>query len=464
MMKRSRKMNLKYSATKLIFALAFAPMMALAQPKEQIIDQVAAVAGSKILLKSEIEAQYQQLILQGAKDDGDLRCRVADQLLLNKLLLNQAILDSVEVNDGQIDGELDRRINYMIGQLGSQTKLEEYYEKSIPEIRDEFRPLIKDQLLTQNMQGSVTKNVNISPADVRDFYNSIPKDSLPFINAEIEYGQIIIDVPVSDEEKKRVKERLEGYRKRVLNGEDFATLAILYSQDGSAKNGGELGFVGRGDFVPEFESAAFRLRAGEVSEVVETKFGFHLIQMIERRGEQINARHILIKPTFGAEDIAKAKAKADSLHAQILAKTISFGDAAQKYSSDTDSRYNGGNVVNPRSGIARFEADEVDPGVFFQLEKMNIGEIAAPAQSLSAVGNTAFHILYLKSRSTPHTANLTDDYQRIQEAAQTQKENEVLEKWVNQKQKTTYIHVANEYSSCASLKRWLNKDEKQKNP
>ncbi|MFM8950309.1 MAG: peptidylprolyl isomerase, partial [Bacteroidota bacterium] len=289
-------MNLKYSATKILFALAFAPMVALAQPKEQIIDQVAAVAGSKILLKSEIEAQYQQLILQGAKDDGDLRCRVADQLLLNKLLLNQAILDSVEVNDGQIDGELDRRINYMIGQLGSQTKLEEYYEKSIPEIRDEFRPLIKDQLLTQNMQGSVTKNVNISPADVKAFYNSIPKDSLPFINAEIEYGQIIIDVPVSDEEKKRVKERLEGYRKRVLNGEDFATLAILYSQDGSAKNGGELGFVGRGDFVPEFESAAFRLRAGEVSEVVETKFGFHLIQMIERRGEQINARHILIKP------------------------------------------------------------------------------------------------------------------------------------------------------------------------
>ncbi|MFN5223874.1 MAG: peptidylprolyl isomerase [Bacteroidota bacterium] len=464
MMKHSRKMNLKYSATKILFALAFVPVMALAQPKEQIIDQVAAVAGNKILLKSEIEAQYQQLILQGTKDDGDLRCRVADQLLLNKLLLNQAILDSVEVNDGQIDGELDRRINYMINQLGSQTKLEEYYEKSIPEIRDEFRPLIKDQLLTQNMQGSVTRNVNISPADVRDFYNSIPKDSLPFINAEIEYGQIIIDVPVSEEEKKRVKERLEGYRKRVLNGEDFSTLAILYSQDGSAKNGGELGFVGRGDFVPEFESVAFRLRAGEVSEVVETKFGFHLIQMIERRGEQINARHILIKPTFGAEDIAKAKSKADSIHTEILAKRVLFGDAAQKYSSDTDSRYNGGNVVNPRSGIARFEADEVDPGVFFQLEKMSVGEIAAPAQSLSAVGNTAFRILFLKSRSTPHTANLTDDYQRIQEAAQTQKENEVLEKWVGQKQKTTYIHVANEYSSCVSLKRWSNNNEKQKNP
>lgn len=456
-------MNLRFTLNKL-FLLLLTCSAAWAQPKEQVIDQVAAVAGSKILLKSEIEAQYQQLVMQGAKDDGELKCRVADQLLLNKMLLNQAILDSVEVNDGQIDGELDRRINYMINQIGSQTKLEEYYEKSIPEIRDEFRPLIKEQLLTQNMQGTITRNVSVSPADVRDFYNSIPKDSLPFINAEIEYGQIIIDVAVNDEEKLRVKERLEGYRQRVLKGEDFATLAILYSQDGSAKSGGDLGFVGRGDFVPEFESAAFRLRAGEISEVIETKFGFHLIQLIERRGEQINVRHILIKPNFGMEDIAKAKTKADSIHAQIMANTISFGDAAQKFSSDTESRYNGGNVVNPRSGIARFEADEVDPAVFFQIEKMNVGELAAPIQALSSTGNTAFRILLLKSRTTPHTANLTDDYQRIQEATQTQKENETLEKWVNEKKKTTYVHIANEYLTCKSLQRWNQANNQTQNP
>ncbi|MFN5324832.1 MAG: peptidylprolyl isomerase [Bacteroidota bacterium] len=458
-------MNLRFSISALAAAivLLIAKDCALAQPKAQVIDQVAAVAGSKILLMSEIEAQYRQLLSQGAPDEPGLKCRVADQLLLNKLLLNQAILDSIEVNDGQIDGELDRRINYMISQLGTQARLEEYYEKSIAEIRDEFRPLIKDQLLTQNMQSKITGNVNISPADVREFYNSIPKDSLPFINAELEYAQIVLNVPVGEEEKKKLKDRLDGYRKRVLAGDDFATLAILYSQDGSAKNGGELDFVGRGEFVPEFESAAFRLRPGEISEVVETKFGFHIIQMIERRGEQINVRHILLKPSYGQTEINATLAKADSIYSRIMDKSITFQEAAQKFSSDTESRYNGGNVINPRTGIARFESDEVDPNVFFQLEKMNVGDISKPIQALSIEGNTAFRILYLKSRTAPHTANLNDDYQRLQQAAQTERENMALEKWVGQKKKVTYIQVAEEYKSCPSMTRWIEESLKTKN-
>jgi peptidyl-prolyl cis-trans isomerase SurA len=453
-------MNLRYSIS---LMLALASSAAFGQNQEQIVDQIAAVAGNKIVLKSEIESQYRLILNQGNSEDQNLRCRVADQLLLNKLLLNQAVLDSVEVSDGQIENELDRRINYMISQLGSQTRLEEYYEKSIPEIRDEFRPLIKDQLLSQNMQGNITRGITVSPADVKEFFNSIPKDSLPFINAEIEYAQIILNVPVGEAIKKEIKERLEKYRQRVLNGEDFSTLAILYSQDGSAKNGGELGFVGRGDFVPEFESAAFRLRAGEVSEVVETKFGFHIIQMIERRGEQINVRHILLKPTYGIEEINATKAKADSLHGLISSNQATFGDVAQKHSSDTDSRYNGGNVVNPRTGIARFEADEIDPEVFFQIEKMSPGELSKPIQALSSEGNTAFRILFLKTRSKPHTANLQDDYQRIQEATQTDKENKALEKWVEQRKKTTYIYVADEFLSCPTMKRWVQSDNKVKN-
>ena len=215
MRKHKIKMNLKYILSSF---LLLNTAIAAAQPNNGIVvDQIAGVVGSKILLKSEIEAQYGQLVLQGAKEDEDLKCRVADQLLLNKMLLNQAIIDSVEVSDGQVDGELDRRISYMIGQLGSQTKLEEYYNKSIPEIRDEFRPLIKDQLMTQNMQSKVTGNVSISPSDVRDFFNSIAKDSLPFINAEIEYAQIVINASVSAEEKARIKEKLEGFKKRIQN-------------------------------------------------------------------------------------------------------------------------------------------------------------------------------------------------------------------------------------------------------
>lgn len=453
-------MNLKY-IKHILFACSITISLAgnkvLAQP-EQVIDQVAAVIGTKILLKSEVETQYQQVLSQGVEDNDELKCRILDQLLVNKLLLNQAILDSVEVTDAQVDNELDRRIGYMVAQIGSEAKLEEYYEKSILEIRDEFKPLIKEQLLMQSMQGEVTKNVTVSPADVKEFYNSISEDSLPFINAEIEYAQIVINVPVSAEEKKNVKDKLETYKQRVANGEDFATLAVLYSQDGSSRNGGELGFVNRGDLVPEFEAAAFKLRKNEVSEIVETKFGFHIIQLIERRGEQINVRHILLKPNFVATDINKTFAKADSLYQKIKSDSISFSDAAQRYSDDGDSRYNGGNVVNQKTGTTRFEADEVDPTVFFQLEKMNIGEVSIPIQSLSAEGNTAFRILLLKARSTPHKANLSTDYQRIQQATLTEKENKILLDWVRKKKRTTFVQVSDDFKYCKSLEHWFEND------
>lgn len=428
----------------------------MAQP-EQIIDQVAAVIGGKTLLKSEIESQYQQIIAQGNDANPNLRCRIIDQLLINKLLLNQALLDSIEVTDSQVEGELDRRIGFMVNQIGSEARLEEYYEKSIPEIRDEFKPLIKEQLLIQMMQGKVTKNITVSPADVRNFFNSIPSDSLPFINAEMEYAQIVINVPVSSAEKARIREKLEGYRKRVLNGEDFATLAILYSQDGSSKNGGELGFVNRGELVPEFEASAFKLRKGEVSEIVESKFGFHIIQLIERRGEQINVRHILLKPSFGTTEINETFAKADSIYKAIKSDSLTFSEAAQRFSDDGDSRYNGGNVINQKNGTTRFETDEVDPTVFFQLEKMNTGEVSSPIQSLSAEGNTAFRILYLKTRTKPHKADLSTDYQRIQEATMTEKESKALNDWVKKKKTTTFVQVSEDFKTCDNLSQWFEK-------
>jgi peptidyl-prolyl cis-trans isomerase SurA len=459
MKKHLKKMNLKSIINTLsIFLVAIHCNLniATAQPVTgQIIDQVAGVVGNKILLKSEVEIQLRQIVSQGVAESDDLRCRIVDQMLTNKLLLNQAVLDSLEISESQVNNELDRRIGYMVNQIGSSEKLEEYYEKSIPEIRDEFKPLIKDQLLMQLMQSNVTKDISVSPADVKAFYHSIPTDSLPFINAEMEYAQIVINVPISADEKKRVKDLLESYRKRVLSGEDFATLAILYSQDGSARNGGELGFVGRGDLVPEFEAAAFKIKKGEVSEVIETKFGFHIIQLVERRGEQINVRHILIKPTFGQKEINQTFAKADSIYQLIKNDSLTFSEAAQKFSNDNDSKSNGGNVVNPKNGTPRFEADEVDPTVFFQLDKMTVKEISAPIQSLSSEGNTAFRILYLKSRAKPHTANLTEDYQRIQEATLTEKENKALIEWVKKKKKLTYVQVADEYKTCTNLSYWF---------
>jgi peptidyl-prolyl cis-trans isomerase SurA len=451
-------MSLRYTCSKLLLfaVLGFFSSPSAAQPIDMVIDQVSAVVGSKILLKSEIEGQYEQLITQGATAGDDLRCRLVEQMIINKMLVNQAILDSVEVTDGQVDNELDRRIGYMVNQIGSEEKLEEYYDKSILEIKDEFRPLIRDQMMAQQMQGRITKDVTVSPADVRTFYNAIPPDSLPFINAEIEYAQIVLNVPVSEAEKQKIRDRLDGYRKRVAEGEDFGTLAILYSQDGSARNGGELGFVTRGDFVPEFEAVAFKLRKDEVSEVVESRFGFHIVQLIERRGEQINVRHILIKPTFTADDIILTQLKADSLYSAIKNDSISFTDAAQRFSDDNDSRYNGGFVVNPQNGTTRFESDEVDPSVFFQLEKMEPGEISTPIQALSVEDKTAFKILLLKSRSEPHKANLTNDYQRIQEATLAEKESKALDEWVRKKRSATFVQISEDYRSCQNLETWYS--------
>lgn len=431
-----------------------------AQKGSMVIDKVCAKVGAEIVLMSEIENQYQQIISQGNYGSDDLRCRIIDQVLANKLILNQAKIDSVEVTDVQVNNELDRRIAYMVNQIGSEERLEEYYEKSIPEIRDEFKPLIRDQLLVQGKQSEITSAATVSPSDVKEFFNSIPPDSLPFIDSEIEYAQIVINVPVSREEKQRIREQLEGYKKRVEDGEDFATIAILYSQDGSARNGGELGFVSRGDLVKEFESAAFKLRKNEVSEVVESQFGFHIIQLIERRGERINCRHILIKPKFSKEDIDEALAKADSIYGVIKNDSITFSRAAQIFSEDKNSRYNGGNVVNPATGTTRFDADEVDPSVFFQLEKLEAGEISEPIQSLNSEGNTSFKILYLISRSEPHKANLEKDYQRIQDAARVDKENKVLEDWIDKQLESTFVELSDDYRECENLSRWYQEHDK----
>lgn len=422
----------------------------------KVIDQVAAVVGNKIILKSEIEQQYIQYTSQGNYANERVKCDILDQLLVNKLLLNQAILDSVEVTDAQVQDRLDRNMEYFIQQFGSQEKLETFYGKSTIELKDDYRPLVREQLQVQSMQQKVVKDVAVSPSEVKSFFESIPPDSLPYINAEVEYAQIVRTIPVSTAAKEQIKTKLLEYKKRVEKGEDFGTLAVLYSQDGSAKNSGELGFRNRGDLVAEFEAAAFRLKKNEISDVIETKFGYHLIQMIERRGEQINVRHILLKPEVANSDLINAKASMDSVVALIKTGTKTFSEIAQTFSDDIDTRYNGGNVVNSQNGTTRFESDQVEPTIFFQLDKMQPGETSAPILSTNEAGKQAYKLLYLKSRSNPHKANLTDDYQRLQEAALTAKQNKMLEDWVKKKSANIYIHITKDYQACSNLKAWMN--------
>lgn len=426
-----------------------------AQPGKTI-DAVIATVGNKIILQSEVESQYHQFLSQGNYADERIKCRILEQALLNKLLLHQAIIDSVAVSDAQIDEKINRNLEYYIKQFGSKEKLETFYGKSIIEIKEEYRPLIKEQLQIQSMQQKITKDVTVSPADIREFYQKIPPDSLPFINSEVEYAQIQITVAVNAKEKQRVREQLKQYRQRVLNGEDFAALAVLYSQDGSARKGGELGFHDRGDLVPEYEAAAFKLKPGEVSDVIETKFGFHLIQMIERKGEQFNTRHILIKPKVNNDDIEAARVKADSIYHILNTKVISFNDAATRYSDDQDTKNNGGNVFNPQTGNTRFETDQVDPAVFFHLDKLAQGEISQPVLTQTPEGNQVFRIYLLKSRSQPHRLNIEQDYQKLQEIVQESKSNAALAEWVRRKRKSVHVNITEKFRNCSGLELWLN--------
>lgn len=421
-----------------------------------VIDQVMATVGSKTILKSEIEKQYIQYVAQGSGDNEEMKCNIFDQLLLQKLLLNQSEIDSVTVSESQVEGELDRRMRFYIKQIGSEQKLEEYFHTTIRQLKAEFRDVIKDQLLVQTMQSKVTKDVTVTPADVREFFQSIPPDSLPYIDAELEIAQIVKRPPVSAEEKRAVKERLEDFRKKFMSGEaDFAVYAALYSEDpGSAKKGGELGFFERGTMVPEFEATAYNLKQGEISPVIETKFGFHIIQLIERRGDQINVRHILLQPKTNDDDLIRSVQVLDSLRKEILAGTISFDDAAQKFSDDEDTKNNGGLMINPETNTSKLSPDKIDRMLFFQVDSMPINRVSAPLPMQTGEGKAAYRLILVKSRTQPHKANLKDDYQKIQEVALQQKQNKVLSDWVEKKQKVTYVQINEEYNHCQLLESW----------
>jgi peptidyl-prolyl cis-trans isomerase SurA len=443
--------------TKIIALLLLAAPFLTATAQQQVIDEVVAVVGSKTILKSDIENQYAQFLATGNIPDESVKCRILEQMMISKLLLHQAILDSVEVSDEQVDSELDRKINYFIGQIGSQEKLEEYFKKSLVEIKAEYRELLREQLLTQTMQGKVTGSIAVTPSDVRNYYDRIPPDSLPYLNTDMQIAQITRKPPENKEEIKAVRERLEEIRQRILKGEEFSTMAVLYSIDPSSKKGGELGFVNRGDLVPEFESVAFSLKPNEVSGIVQTQFGYHIIQLIERRGNQINVRHILMKPRLREEDMAKAKAALDSVAEAVRKGTISFADAAAKYSDDEETKNNGGTMVNMQTGSSRFEADQLDPTLAFTLSKMKVGEISEPVIFQTPDGKQGYRLVLLKDRVDAHKANLKDDYQKIQSVALAEKQNNALKDWVSKKRSITFIHVGEGYRTCSETKDWLKK-------
>lgn len=417
---------------------------------QEVIDEIVAVVGDEIILKSDIESQFIQMRSQGfVSETRDAKCDILEEMLFQKLLLNQARADSVVVSSSEVDQEINRRLGVFINQYGSEKELEEVYGKSVAEIRADFRTIIRDQLLTQRMQMKLVNDVSVTPGEVREFYNSIPKDSLPIIDAYVEYSELVIEPEISREERNKTIEKLENIRQRIMDGESFSTLAVLYSEDqGSAMNGGELGFVSREDLVPEFAAVAFNLQdKNTVSRVVQSEFGYHIIQLIERRGTLINVRHILLTPEIGDEQIAKAEDKITEIYNKIIADSISFTEAVRKY-SDAETKFNEGVVANPYTGTRQIQRDFIERSTRRALARLRQGDVSAPFLATNAKGQRVLKIVKLNRRVDEHIANLEDDYQEIQEYAIQKKQQEYVFKWIESALERYYIRIDDSYINC----------------
>jgi peptidyl-prolyl cis-trans isomerase SurA len=439
-----------------VMLLLLAAVLVKAQPsKSSMVDGLVAVVGDKIILKSDVESEYANWIAQGNDPDPDMKCIIIDQLLTNKLMLRQAELDSLEVSDEEIEGQIDRRMRYFISMIGSREKLEEFYGKSILEIKEEFRPQIKEMVLAQKMQEQITQNVTISPREVQAYFAKVPADSIPYFDAEIEIGQIVLFPEIGPVQKEFTIEKLGDIRSRILKGENFTTLALLYSEDpGSAKEGGSLGFFGRGEMVPEFEAVAFKLKPGEISSVIRTKFGYHILQLVERRGDRVHCRHILIKPPVGNRELDGARIRLDSIRKEITAGNLDFTAAVRKHSEDEESKQNGGMLMEANSGTSTFTINQLTPDVYFAIDKLKPSEMSDPQPYSAPDGSRGFRVFYLKSRTSPHQANLDTDYARIQNAALSMKRIETVQAWFMKTKVKTYINIDQEYLSCENLSRW----------
>lgn len=444
----------------LVFCLSVFFIHVYSQQKEIIADRIIAVVGDNIVKESELESQYVQYVMQSEDVSEDTRCKMLEDIMYQKLLVAQAKRDSVEVSESQVESELDRRLSYYIARLGSEEAFTAYYGKSIDDFKIELRDDVKDLLLAQTMQSKITNGIAVTPAEVQAYFNRIPADSLPFINAEITIGQIVRKPPITLEAKLEAKNKIAKLRERVLKGESFASLAVLYSEDpGSAKNGGEYKNIQRGQFVPEFDAISFTLKDKQISEVFETDYGYHFMQLISRRGEFVDLRHILIAPKTSEIDMANAKIKLDSIYNLIMQDSLTFEEAALKYSEDEESRNANGLILNPATGTTKFEMDELgqlDPSLVFTIDKLKVGGLALPSIMISKDAKQAYRILYLKSRTEPHRANLKDDYQKIQAAALAEKQQVVINEWISKKVQSTYVKLEEDYKGCKFDNKWIN--------
>lgn len=427
-------------------------LFALGVQAQGVIDEVIWVVGDEAILRSEVEEERLRAQYEGQTIPGDPYCVIPEQLAVQKLFLHQAELDSIEANESSVSHQVDMRLNYYITQIGSKEKMEEYFRKPSSEIREEMMTSVRNQMIIQQMQQKLTSSVKPTPAEIRRFYLSLPVDSLPMMPAQVEVQILSFEPAVPTEETERIKQRLREFTERVQGGEaDFSMLARLYSEDTeSAKRGGELGFVGKGQLVPEFAEVAFNLNDPKrVSRIVQTEYGYHIIQLIEKKGDRINCRHILLRPRIGADDKVRAIERLDSIRRLVVADSMMFEQAVARFSEDKNTAMSAGLMINQNTGGSQFEYQDLAPEIARQIYNMQEGDVSQPFVMMDQQKNREVcAIVRLKKKTDIHRANLTDDFQTIKSMLEQKKGAELLHEWILKKQKTTFVKIAPEWQNC----------------
>lgn len=445
---------------KVLMALSLMAVSINLMAQNNVAEEIAWVVGSEPIFKSDIEEQYRQALAERTEIPGNPYCVIPERLAVDKLFLDQAKIDTIEVQNSMVMQMVDSRINFWIANLGSKEKVEEYYSMSMPDLRAKLIGIYSDQYKIEQVQSKLTEKVKATPADVQKFYNTIQKDSLPFIPRQVEVQIITINPVIPQQEIDEVKSRLRDYTQQVNKGEkDFSTLAILYSEDGSSVYGGEVGFKGRAELLPEYANAAFNLNdTKKVSKIVETEAGFHIIQLIEKRGDRINTRHILLRPKIAEKDITEAKLRLDTVRSDIINGKITFENAAQYISQDKESRFNNGVMLNSKTLNNRFEMADLPAEVGKIVDKMEVGEISAPFVMINAQTNREqVAMVRLMKRIDGHKANITDDYQILKELYEQHRKGQIIEDWVKEKQKSIYVYIEEGWRNCDFQYDWQSK-------
>ena len=441
---------------KILTVFILACLSCAVSAQENVIDEIVWVVGDDAILRSDVENQRLYIQNEGERLDGDPYCVIPERLAIQKLYLNQAKLDSIEVNESQVIQEAERWINYAINQIGSKEQLEEYFNKKISQLKEERKEMLMEQQTVQQMQRKLIGEIKLTPAEVRRYYNQIPKDSLPNIPTTVEVQIITMEPKIPFEETDAIKDRLRQFTEDVNSGKyEFSTLARLYSEDPeSAKRGGELGFVGKASLLPEFSNVAFNLKdPKKISQIVQTEYGYHIIQLIEKRGDRINCRHILLKPKVADKEMNECMARMDSLYNDLTAKKFSFEEAATFLSADKDTRNNKGLMVNQHmessnSGTPKFEMAELPQEIGKMVYTMQVGDISKPFTMINDKQREVVAIVKLKARVEQHKANISDDYQVLKTIVEDQKREELLKDWIRKKQKSTYVRISDGWQNC----------------